>query len=210
LCWRGIEVLEEIMSRTLAGLAALAIVATPAAAAGYGFDATYAGASVPTVGSIDVVMNPEVIRETHSYSTQRMGVTYIAPRDAEKLVAELKEELEAGLAKAGAYATASAPTATLTVTIESAMPSNPAHTQNGRNANLDFRSAARGGATLVAELVAADGSKLADFTYRWEESSFDLESSPRIGWYGAERAFDRFAARLATDLAAHLNAQPAT
>lgn len=189
------------MSRTLAGLAALAIVAAPAAAAGYGFDASYSG-SVPVIGAINVVVNPDLVRETNTV-TQRHGVMYIAPSDAEDLAANLKEELEQELGKVNAYAMSGAPVATLNVTIETASPSNPAHTVNGRNAGLDFRSFGRGGATLSAQLVSSSGAPVAEFSYRWEESSFDLETAPRIGWYGAERAFDRFAARLARELPAH-------
>jgi hypothetical protein len=187
------------MSRTFAGLAALAIVAAPAAAVGYGFDASYSGA-VPVIGAINVVVNPELVRETNT-TTQRQGVIYIAPSDAEDLVESLREELEDELGKANAFSAMSGgAVATLNVTIEEASPSNPAHTENGRNAGLDFRSFGRGGATLSAQLVDAGGTPVADFTYRWEESSFDVESVPRIGWYGAERAFDRFAARLAREL----------
>lgn len=188
------------MSRTLAGLAALAIAATPAAAVGYGFDANYTGA-VPVIGAINVTVSPDLVRET-STITQRQGVMYIAPRDAEDLVESLTDELQDELGRVNAFAASSGPVATLNVTITEASPSNPAHTRNGQNAGLDFRSAGRGGATLTAQLVDASGAPVADFTYRWEESTFDVGSVPRIGWYGAERAFDRFAARLARELPA--------
>ncbi len=126
---------------------------------------------------------------------------YIAPSDAEDLVEDLREELETELAQTGLYAPmVGQPVGTLNVTIEKASPSNPAHTENGRNLGLDFRSVGRGGATLAAELVSPDGAPVATFTYRWEESTFDLETAPRIGWFGAERAFDRFASRLAREL----------
>jgi hypothetical protein len=190
------------MSRTLAGLAALAIVAAPAAAAGYGFNSSYTGTSVPTIGTLNININADLVRETNSSYRQSGGEPeYIAPSDAEELVAELREELESDLSRTGVYAPMTAqPVGTLNVTIENATASNPAHTENGRNRNLDFRSAGRGGATISAELLGPDGTPVAEFTYRWEESSFDMETSPRIGWMGAERAFERFSDRLSREL----------
>ena len=189
------------MSRLLASFAAAALLAAPALAVGYGFTADYADQSVPTIGTIDVVVNPELIREARAIprGNPRDG-EYIDPRDADDLIADLREELEGELSRSGAYAPMTAgPVGTLVVTIERATSSNPAHTKAGQARNLDFRSAGRGGATLVAELLGPDGSKVADYSYRWEESSFDVASSPRIGWLGAERAFDRFSARLARE-----------
>jgi hypothetical protein len=190
------------MSRLFAGLAALAVIAAPAAAAGYGFDATYSGASVPTIGTLNVNINADIVRET-TMVRRSSETDYIAPSDAEELIAELRDELEGDLSRTGVYAPMTAqPVGTLNVTIESASPSNPAHTENGRNRNLDFRSAGRGGATITAELLGPDGAPVAEFTYRWEESAFDMETSPRIGWMGAERAFERFSGRLADELTA--------
>jgi hypothetical protein len=194
------------MSRTLAGLAALAIVAAPAAAAGYGFDSSYSGASVPTIGTLNINVNAELVRETSLARPTSSGEIYIAPSDAEELIAELRDELEGDLSRTGVYAPMVAqPVGTLNVTIVKATPSNPAHTENGRNRNLDFRSAGRGGATITAELLGPDGAPVAEFSYRWEESTFDVETSPRIGWLGAERAFERFSDRLARELADHVS-----
>ena len=194
------------MSRAFLALASAALLAAPALAVGYGFSADYAeGASVPTIGTLEVTVNPEVIRAPRAIPTRGpMGHEYIAPEDAEDLVDELRDELEGRLSRTGAYAPmTAAPVGTLRVTIEDAQASNPAHTRAGMARQLDFRSAGRGGATISAELISANGDKVADFTYRWEESTFDVTHTARIGWWGAERAFDRFAARLARDLDDH-------
>jgi hypothetical protein len=190
------------MSRTLASLAALAIIAAPAAAAGYGFSSEYTGARIPTIGTLNVTINSDLVREVHStVRADSYGSLAIAPSDAEDLVESLREELEADLSRTGVYAPMVAqPVGTLNVTIERAAPSNPAHTENGRNRGLDFRSAGRGGATVTAELLGPDGAPIAEYSYRWEESSFDVGAMPRIGWYGAERAFERFSDRLAREL----------
>jgi hypothetical protein len=202
------------MSRALIALASAALLAAPALAAGYGFSAEYAqGAAVPTIGTLEIAVNPEMVRAPRAIQTRAPnGHDYIAPRDAEDLVDELRDALEDSLSRTGAYAPMAArPVGTLRVTIETADPSNPAHTRAGMARNLDFRSAGRGGATLSAELISPTGDKVADYTYRWEESTFDVTETPRIGWWGAERAFDRFADRLARDLDEHsMMMQPAS
>jgi hypothetical protein len=190
---------EDVMSRTLASLALAALIAAPALAVGYGFNADYTGAAVPAIGTINITVNPNIVRET-SYIEHQFGTNYnyIAPTDADDLVKTLRKDLETQLGKSGRLVAGG--TGVLNVTIDQAQPSNPAHTQNGRNANLDFRSRGRGGATVLAELVGADGKPAATFSYRWEESEFDMNQTPRIGWFGAERAFDRFSSSLARDL----------
>ena len=201
------------MSRALPAIAAAALLAAPAVAAGYGFDADYSGAPVPAIRTLDVQINPEVVREARAIaprSTTR-GQQYIDPRDADDLIEDLREELAAELGSAGVYSTtAPGPAGTLVVTINEATPSNPAHTEVGGRQNLDFRSAGRGGATMTATLLAPDGATVADYTYRWEESSFDVSTAPRIGWMGAERAFDRFSSRLARELSDQRSGSPSS
>lgn len=193
------------MSRALASLTAIALLAAPAAAAvRYGFNADYAGVPIPTIGAVNVSMNPEIVREASEVPLRPRSndPEYIDPRDAEDLIADLREELEDELSRTGAYAPmVGEPVGELNVTIESATSSNPAQTRIGQSRGLDsLRSRGRGSAAIVAELVGPDGNTVATFTYRWEESTFDLGAAPRIDWYGAEHAFDRFSARLAREL----------
>lgn len=190
------------MSRALVALASAAALAAPAFAVGYGFDAEYAGGPIPTIGTLTVSVNPDIVRDPSEAAIRTThGAQFIAPKDAEDLVDELRSELEGELSRTGRYAPMVAgPVGTLVVTIEEASPSNPAHTRMGIARNLDFRSSGRGGATLSAELLGPDGAKVADFTYRWEESTFEVAQTARIGWWGAERAFDRFASRLSREL----------
>jgi len=187
------------MSRTLASLAAIALLASPALASGYGFSADYSSDATPPIGGINITVNPDIIGKD-SLSMRRSGPERIHPDDVEELIEDLREELEGDLSRTGAYAPMVAqPVATLNVEISRVTSSNPALTENGMRRNLHFSSTGIGGAKILADLIGPDGDVIGHFEYRWEEGQFEL-GYQRGAWRGAERAFGRFARRLTTEL----------
>lgn len=186
--------------KTTALAAALALTASAGALA-RGFEAKFEG---PVTGSIGAITT-KVAEDRVGYEKVRPSRDSdfkIGPRDADRLAADLKESLSERLAKAGALAPQEAGAAyTLDVVILDATPDNPGFTENGQRRNVSAAfSSGRGGAKLEAVLVAADGSAVATFTYDWDEGNDSLTFAPASPWYNAERAFDRFAIRVAKAL----------
>ena len=190
------------MSRTIMGFAAFALAAIGSTAASARFEANYAAGAAPGIGTLNVAISEEIVGEETLATAHRFNdEEVIDPRDAEDLVAELREELEGALSRIGAYTpTDATPLGTLNVTITKVTSSNPGFTRNGQR---QFVSAAgstgRGGATITAELLDADGAPAARFEFDWDEPSFEL-AQQRSAWWGAHRAFDRFARQLANEL----------
>lgn len=191
------------MSRTFAALAAIALFGGSAAAAGYGFTAEFTGDATPPIGAINISVNPDIVG-VERLSTSSMRDALVHPRDAEQLIDELRDELEGDLSRTGAYAPmVAAPVATLNVEIVRATPTRPAMTENGRRRNLHFSSVSVGGAEIKADLIGPDGAAIGHFEYRWDDDA--INQGIAIGeWSGADRAFSRFAARLADELDSHV------
>ncbi|MGD2133582.1 MAG: hypothetical protein PVI23_12380 [Maricaulaceae bacterium] len=190
------------MSRTLVGLAAFALAAVASGAASAKFEAAYSGAPLPAIGTLNITMDEEIVGEDRLAARFRFARTeMIDPADAEDLIERLRAELEDTLSRTGAYTPMdAAPLATLNVTITKASSSNPGFTRNGFRQNVSAAgSTGRGGATIEAQLLQPDGSPIADFSFDWDESQFDLQFQ-RSAWQGAHRAFDRFARQLAEEL----------
>jgi hypothetical protein len=81
-------------------------------------------------------------------------------------------------------------------------PNRPTMFAMSKRIGLDFNSISLGGAEVKAHLIAADGSDLGTMTYRYYDTQLDGFSDGATTWYTARRAFDKFARRLAKELAA--------
>lgn len=111
-------------------------------------------------------------------------------REAERLVADLKESVEARLAKAGAYEDAR-----IELTLKDVKPNRPTFKQLTDTPGLSMQSFGIGGAAIEGRIVAADGA-VTPVAYSWYESDI-RDAYGNWTWSDAEWTFDRFAGRLA-------------
>ncbi|MFZ5721818.1 MAG: hypothetical protein ACOY5Y_20365 [Pseudomonadota bacterium] len=111
-------------------------------------------------------------------------------REAERLVAELKESVETRLAKTGAYADAR-----IELTLLDVKPNRPTFKQLTDTPGLSMQSFGIGGAAIEGRIVAADGA-VTPVAYSWYESDI-RDAYANWTWSDAEWTFDRFAGRLA-------------
>lgn len=111
-------------------------------------------------------------------------------REAERLVADLKESVETRLAKAGAYEDAR-----IELTLKDVKPNRPTFKQLTDTPGLSMQSFGIGGAAIEGRIVAADGA-VTPVAYSWYESDI-RDAYGNWTWSDAEWTFDRFAGRLA-------------
>lgn len=140
-----------------------------------------ASCALAAPASVKVQLSPEL--------QARFDRTYGA-REAETLTKDLRQSVEAALAKTGAY-----PDARIELTLTDAKPNRPTFKQLGDTPGLSLESFGVGGATIDGHVVASDG-KMAPVSYRWYET--DIRQAPsRAVWSDAMWTFDRFARKLA-------------
>lgn len=116
-------------------------------------------------------------------------------REGDRLVRDVREDLERELKKANADA------ARIIVTINDAKPNRPTMQQMTDKPGLDMlRSKSLGGMDLSGIAYDASGQAVANVDYDWFETS--LENVVATGvWGDAHRASSRFARKFAEELA---------
>lgn len=195
------------MRKILITAATAALLAAPAYAASKNkFVETMAlpsGASV----KVDVVFSPDMIHRADNLPekfSDRSGARglndgfggngFYGVRELDILRNDMTKEMSTDLSNAG-YVIGSAGAYTLRVTIEDARPNRPTMRQLSKQPSLSYRSIARGGAQMTAELLDVNGNVVGTSQYGWYDSF--LDDYPKGTWSEAERAFSRYASKTA-------------
>lgn len=89
----------------------------------------------------------------------------------------------------------------ITVEIVDAKPNRPTFQQMGDTPGLSMRSVSLGGAKLTGSIEDLDGNVISVTDYRYYENDIRAVVG-RATWSDANRAFDRFARKLAKDVEA--------
>ena len=131
--------------------------------------------------SVSVTVGPEL--------QKKFGKTY-GVREAERLTADLRESVEAALAKSGAH-----DGARIELVLTDVKPNRPTFKQMGDTPGLSMQSFGVGGAAIEGRIVAEDGQEQ-PVRYSWYETDIRQAYGNWI-WHDAEWTFDRFARRLA-------------
>lgn len=142
---------------------------------------TFCLAASPAMAqSVEVSVGAELADKTEEYGQ----------RDVDRLVTSLDEAAEDALAQSGRY-----PGARLYLVLEDATPNRPTFQQLTDRPGLSMDSIGVGGAEISGRLVTADGAEI-PVSYRWFETNLAFASAAHT-WSDTERAFRRFAGRLA-------------
>ena len=135
---------------------------------------------------------------TRSLNDGFAGNGFFGQRELDKLQARFKKRLTNRLEKAGIKVEDKAPTV-LHVVLSDAKPNRPTFKQLTKQASLSMSSFSIGGASFKAHLTK-DDSDLGNADYGWYESNI-LNSYQTGTWSDAYLAMDKFARKLAKDLA---------
>jgi hypothetical protein len=158
------------MRRTITALLAFGALTAPALAA-------------DTVSIAPIQFGPELTEKAEEYGQRELD--YLA----EQLREDLERELAGLLGENGMR---------LDVTILDATPNRPTMEQMA-DRGLDMSSISIGGASLEAQLIAADGTELETFSYAWRSHDIrDVVGYTR--WTDARRAIRRFASDIGESL----------
>lgn len=141
-----------------------------------------APAMAQPVADVTVRIGPDLREKADEYGA----------REVERLALELEADVERSLAREGRLAPEGG---RLDLVLSDAVPNRPTFEQLGRRPGLSFESYGVGGATIEGEYVAADGTRT-PLRYRWYESDI-RDAQGATTWTDADRAFDRFARRVA-------------
>lgn len=131
--------------------------------------------------SVSVTVGPEL--------QKKFDKTY-GVREAERLTVDLRESVEAALAKSGAH-----DGARIELVLTDVKPNRPTFKQMGDTPGLSMQSFGVGGAAIEGRIVAEDGQEQ-PVRYSWYETDIRQAYGNWI-WHDAEWTFDRFARRLA-------------
>lgn len=133
-----------------------------------------------TVSSVQVTVGPELAKK----AVEDYGV-----RDVDRLVAELRTDVERQLQRTGVLAGGR-----VELTLTDARPNRPTFKQLGDRPGLSYQSFGTGGLAIEGKAISIDGD-VTPIRYSWYET--DLRDS-RIGgtWADAEYGIDRFAFQL--------------
>ncbi len=139
----------------------------------------------------------------------------IGARDLDRLLTELREDVEARLAERGLLAEPGEPAAELDLVLVEATPNRPTFAQLGGRGewgwdrpgvrqplsrHLSLASFGIGKVKLEGVFTGADGAPLGEVTYRYEESDI-YQAQFAATWTDVHRGIDMFANRLARTLA---------
>lgn len=141
-----------------------------------------AGAAQAQPAEVSVTIGPDLMADE----------TYLGDREVRQRAAELADTVSEALHRSGALHGA-----TVRLTLTDLKPNRPTLEQTVRKPGLSiFDSVSIGGATIEGEVVTADGRVL-PVAYDWYTPSVrDVHGLD--AWHDADRAFDRFARRLAS------------
>lgn len=178
--------------------AALAAFSTPAAFAGD-------DAAVSQVSTIEVAVSSALINENPTMADVRRGAKdapFPVSRDeAAFLATRLADTLEAELGSSSLYnpQAGSDRGAKLRVVIEDVVPGAVQYTDAGFRSGAFRGEYGRGGATLSAALIAADGTVIEEYRYEEIQRARYGENSASA-WADADASLQRFAQKLAEEL----------
>lgn len=137
------------------------------------------------VADVTVTVGPELREKADEY-----GV-----KEVERLAADLEADVEQALARQGRLTGAQAGGARLELVLVDAQPNRPTMEQMQDTPGLSMESLSIGGAEIEGRFVHADGT-VTPVAYRW----YDKDLTEALGastWWTAQRAFDRFAEKVA-------------
>lgn len=157
----------------------IALLSSVAATAAIGTSA----AALPPISRVTVDIGPKLQEK----AAEDYGV-----REVDELAADLQEDVERALAKAGGLAPEGG---RLELVLVDAKPNRPTMQQMSNKPGLSMQSFGIGGATIEGRAVFPDGTST-PISYKWYESDI-RQAIPSTTWSDAQRTFDRFALRLA-------------
>ncbi|WP_109259671.1 hypothetical protein [Hyphobacterium indicum] len=169
-------------------ISALAAVLFAAPVFAQGLSASYSATPTGPVSLADITIGETLEAKRDEYGA----------REFDRLIRTLSSDLQRELREAALLADGEG-SATLHVVIEDATPNRPTMAQQGGTSGLSFQSYGRGGAHVMAELRAADGSLVATYEYSWTTPSIQDAQFANV-WTDTNRTFDRFSSRLAASL----------
>ncbi len=169
-------------------LSALAAMLLAAPVFAQGLSANYSASPAGPVRLADITIGETLEAKRDEYGG----------REFDRLIRTLRADLERELREAALLAEGEGG-ATLHVVIEDADPNRPTFAQQGGRSGLSIHSHGRGGAHVLAELRAADGSLVATYEYSWITPTIQDARFSNV-WTDANRTFDRFSSRLASNL----------
>ncbi|QNL18135.1 hypothetical protein HXX25_01545 [Hyphobacterium sp. CCMP332] len=169
-------------------ISALTAVLFAAPVFAQGITSSYAATPTGPVGLAEITIGETLAAKGDEYGE----------REFDRLIRTLTADLERELREVSLLADGEAG-ATLHVVIEDATPNRPTFAQQGGTPGLSFESYGRGGAHVMAELRAADGSLVATYDYSWTTPSIRDAQYASV-WTDTNRTFDRFSSRLAASL----------
>lgn len=140
-------------------------------------------------GASTVAMSQDVTLSVGSELEDKRG-DYGA-RDIDRLSASAIEAVSEALEDVGADDSYE-----VVVTLENAWPNRPTRRQLSANPGLSFESVSLGGASLTAIIYDGRGNAAGEVSYSWRTPTI-AQSRGRGTWHDANRAFDRFADRVA-------------
>ncbi len=138
-----------------------------------------AGAAIAGPAQVQVSIGSELADKADDYGVE----------DLARLAERLDREVEESLAASGRF-----PDAQVRLVIEDATPNRPTFQQLRDRPGLSMESYGIGGAEISGEIVTADGLRQ-PLSYRWFETN--IRNAGLTTWSDANRAFGRFANRLA-------------
>lgn len=133
---------------------------------------------------------PAAVTVTVGPKLQKTFETTYGLREAETLTRELRETVEASLAKRPVY-----DGARVDLVLTDVKPNRPTFKQLGDKPGLSFESFGIGGAAIEGQVTSADGT-VTPVSYSWFESDI-RQSYGTWTWSDATWTFNRFAGKLA-------------
>lgn len=140
----------------------------------------------------------------------------IGQRDLDRLMEELRSDVERELSRRGRLASEGEPAVELDLTLVKATPNRPTFEQLGgdgdwgwdrrgagsirsTSGNLSLSSFGLGGSHVVGTLTDANGAVLGEVSYEYRETDI-REAQYAATWTDAHRGFDLFARRFAEEI----------
>jgi hypothetical protein len=141
-------------------------------------------------GASTALAAPATVTVTVGEKMQEKAVETYGVAEVDRLAAELRREVEAALARTGAYTDSR-----IELILVDAVPNRPTFKQLGEVDGLSSRSFGIGGAEIEGRAVSPDGT-VTTLHYKWYETDIERAATAWT-WADTAWAFDRFAYRLA-------------
>ena len=152
-------------------------------AAGTALAHAFSAAAQPTAGDVAITLDADLLVRIED---QQLGMREVMER-VDRLAAKVSQAMSENPALAGAQAN---------LTLTQLSPNRPTFEQAANRPGLDpFHSVSIGGAAIEGTITTADGQVL-PVDYDWFSPSI-VDAQYGSTWQDADRAFDRFARRIA-------------